>query len=89
VSPDRLPIRPPRRGGTARGWFSTHASQYEIVFLDVFHRNRVCETRIWFGQVSIAAALADGSLRLDGARAETEALPRWFALSHFAPIAAE
>ena len=46
-------------------------------------------TRIWLGQVSIAATLADGSLRLDGARAETEAFPKWFALSHFAPQAAE
>lgn len=46
-------------------------------------------TRIWLGQVAIAAAVANGSLRLDGARAATGAFRKWFVLSHFAPLAAE
>jgi len=46
-------------------------------------------TRIWLGQVSISGAVADGELRLDGAPAETGAFHKWFALSHFAPLAAE
>ena len=45
-------------------------------------------TRIWLGEVSIPAAVADGSLRLEGSRAEVRAFPKWFALSHFARRAA-
>lgn len=46
-------------------------------------------TRIWLGQIAIAAAVANGGLRLDGSRAATGAFPKWFALSHFARFAAE
>ncbi len=45
-------------------------------------------TRIWLGEVSIAAASADGRLRLEGQREAVRAFRRWFALSHFAPRAA-
>jgi len=39
---------------------------------------------LWVGHRSIAAARADGSLRLDGSRAECDAFGRWFVRSHFA-----
>ena len=45
-------------------------------------------TRVWLGEVSIGAATADGSLRLEGPREEVRAFRDWFALSHFAPRAA-
>jgi len=45
-------------------------------------------TRIWLGQTGIDSALAEGSLTLDGGRAEVGAFRKWFALSHFALRAA-
>ena len=45
-------------------------------------------TRIWLGQITITAAVADDSLRLDGSRTECDAFHKWFVLSHFAPLAA-
>ena len=45
-------------------------------------------TRIWLGDVTIAAATRDDSLRLEGSRAAVRAFTDWFALSHFAPRAA-
>jgi hypothetical protein len=46
-------------------------------------------TRIWLGEVSISGTVAEGALHLDGMPAETGAFRKWFALSHFAPQAAE
>ncbi len=45
-------------------------------------------TRVWLGEVSIAAATADGRLRLEGSREAVGAFRKWFTLSHFAPRAA-
>lgn len=39
---------------------------------------------IWLGHRTLSSALEDGSLRLDGDRAERDAFKDWFALSHFA-----
>ena len=46
-------------------------------------------TRIWLGEASISGTVAEGALHLDGMPAETGAFRKWFALSHFAPQAAE
>jgi len=39
---------------------------------------------VWLGHCTLAAALEDGRLHLDGSRAEIAAFRRWFSLSHFA-----
>lgn len=39
---------------------------------------------VWLGHRTLAGTLEDGSLRLDGDRAEQDAFREWFALSHFA-----
>lgn len=39
---------------------------------------------VWLGHCTLAAALEDGRLRLDGSRAEIAAFRKWFCLSHFA-----
>lgn len=44
-------------------------------------------TAIWLGHKPLTAALTDGSLRLDGSRAEQAAFRGWFSLSPFAPAA--
>ena len=40
---------------------------------------------VWLGHRSLTGAVDDGSLRLDGSRAEVGAFRDWFVLSHFAP----
>jgi DNA-binding HxlR family transcriptional regulator len=42
--------------------------------------------RIWIGHLSLAAALGDGSVRLDGPTDLVRAFPRWLALSPFATV---
>jgi DNA-binding HxlR family transcriptional regulator len=41
-------------------------------------------TRVWLGHIPLAAAVSDGELRLDGARADVTAFQSWFTLSLFA-----
>lgn len=43
-------------------------------------------TDVWMGRRPVAAAVRDKSVVLDGARAHVRAFPKWFALSHFAPL---
>lgn len=45
--------------------------------------------QIWLGQTTIAKAADSGKFQLEGSRDERTAFEKWFALSHFAPIAAE
>lgn len=46
-------------------------------------------TRIWLGHIPVGEAIRDGSLRLDGARADIAAFRSWFALSLFAQAGME
>lgn len=41
-------------------------------------------TNIWLGHLRIAAALADGRMRLAGPKKQRDAFRKWFLLSHFA-----
>ena len=42
--------------------------------------------RVWFGRLSLADALRDGLVELDGAMPLVRAFPGWFALSPFAEV---
>jgi hypothetical protein len=44
-------------------------------------------TQIWLGHVLIADAIRDGTLRLDGERADVKSFRSWFVLSMFAQAA--
>ena len=44
-------------------------------------------TRVWMGDVRLAAAVRAGLVRLDGPRALVRAFPTWLALSEFAGVA--
>jgi putative sterol carrier protein len=43
-------------------------------------------TRVWMGDVPMAAALREGSIRLEGPPALVRAFPTWLRLSSFARI---
>lgn len=45
--------------------------------------------RVWLGRIPLAAALAEGSVRLDGASALALGFARWFAWSPMAPAVGE
>jgi DNA-binding HxlR family transcriptional regulator len=100
LPPRRVVVRfdfhglPPRWRHQKTWWLILERAGVDLCYQDPGHEVDVTVNaditamgRVWTGHLSFAQAIRSGGVRVEGGRALAQALPTWFLLSPFSPLA--